>query len=623
MQSPPDLEDTIGEASRLNSVCQYEAADALMQQAITRLPKSAPAFVHYVRLARDRGDWFGVIARARDMRERFPNHVHGHLSPIEALRQLCDFTQAEELASQGLERFPGNPWFLVESAFVSEYRGDWQTAAATLTHLRKLHGDKPMSWIQSARSFSRGGRIQEADAVLSDAVALFPDNAELHALYAAAAEGLAEWQEADRRWENARARFPASTDIALGHALVWSTPAGGLRKLRDWPKVFARFSALHEAFPDFAAGFSAHIRKLRETEQLQQAESLGRQAGARFPKETGVAIELARVIRSAAGPAAAADALAEAVAANPHDPQLHAERAIMLMEAGRLEEAEALCMEAATRFRYHPRPLIALADIAMRRSDPETALARSIEGAGRFPQHPAFPRGVATARLALAISGAEAADQADMGQSGSIRQLLLRFESLGGPGMGCELGLVQRRAGAEPLGLLRWAGISLPMLLDALATRFEGVGTPAQTELILNPDTREYTVLDRRFAMQTHTFVREDQTTTDRFFDDCCQQTAYLRRKLLRDLENASKIFVFRFGETPPRKGEPEALFQALQTYGTVNLLCILNTDDEHTSGHIDALRPGLLLGYVPELRAWGLSEVAIWHEICRRADQK
>ena len=35
------------------------------------------------------------------------------------------------------------------------------------------------------------------------------------------------------------------------------------------------------------------------------------------------------------------------------------------------------------------------------------------------------------------------------------RDLVLQFESIGD---NCELGLVQRRAGSEPLGLLRFAG---------------------------------------------------------------------------------------------------------------------------------------------------------------------
>ena len=57
----------------------------------------------------------------------------------------------------------------------------------------------------------------------------------------------------------------------------------------------------------------------------------------------------------------------------------------------------------------------------------------------------------------------------------SDRNLALQFESLGD---NCELGLVQRRAGVEPLGLLRFAGAPLRRLITALDARFEGIDDP-------------------------------------------------------------------------------------------------------------------------------------------------
>src|SRR6185312_11010618 len=51
--------------------------------------------------------------------------------------------------------------------------------------------------------------------------------------------------------------------------------------------------------------------------------------------------------------------------------------------------------------------------------------------------------------------------------------LVMRFESLGD---NCELGLVQRRCGKEPLGLLRFANIMLPSLLRGVSTGFDRLG---------------------------------------------------------------------------------------------------------------------------------------------------
>ena len=47
--------------------------------------------------------------------------------------------------------------------------------------------------------------------------------------------------------------------------------------------------------------------------------------------------------------------------------------------------------------------------------------------------------------------------------------MLLRFESIGSD---CEFGAVQRRYGAEPLGLLRWNDVDILSLEQALAACF-------------------------------------------------------------------------------------------------------------------------------------------------------
>jgi hypothetical protein len=68
-------------------------------------------------------------------------------------------------------------------------------------------------------------------------------------------------------------------------------------------------------------------------------------------------------------------------------------------------------------------------------------------------------------------------------------ELLLQFESLGD---NCELGLVQRRAGVEPLGLFRFAGAPLRHLIRALETRFAGMADPAHVRV--QPENGEYMI---------------------------------------------------------------------------------------------------------------------------------
>ncbi len=626
VNQPLDLDATLALASRLNADCQYDEADALMLGAIEQHAGAAQAFAHYVDLADKRGDFLGTVERAQEMRQRFPNHVYGYLGAAEGLRILRRFNQAETFVEEGLRRFPRVGGFLLEAMRLAEARGDWKGAAARTQAFRDLRDGDAWSWYQSVRSLIRGGRMDLADDLLTQALELWPDDEDLRELHGSVAEGLAQFEEADRRWREAMDKFPANADIALGHALVWGNPPGPMRRLRNWPEVFERLQRLHDRLPDCAMAYSTHARLLHENERLDEAETLARQAHARFPHDTAVAVRFARVLQAQGRVDAAVQMLTGAVAAIPNDAHIHAELAVTLADAGQLDAAEGVCTAAAARFRYHPRPLIEYAAIAMRREHYETALQRWIDGAERFPYHDAFQWGVEKARMALIGRGQERmagdilADGPVADRGGSIRQLLLGFESLGGPGLACEFAVVQRRAGADPLGLLRWTDLSIQMLREALAARFDGVGTPEQTDLVLVSDNRMYNLVDRRFAMQTHTFIREDAMPRDQVFEESCRRLAYLKGKLLRDLQAAKKIFVFRLGDEDVDHGEIEGLFAELRTFGEVTLLCVARADARHPKGTVDLVRPGLLMGYVQELQALGLTETATWQEVCRLA---
>jgi hypothetical protein len=79
-----------------------------------------------------------------------------------------------------------------------------------------------------------------------------------------------------------------------------------------------------------------------------------------------------------------------------------------------------------------------------------------------------------------------------------LGELMMCFESIG---ENCEFGLVQRRCGAEPLGLFRFASAPLPKLLAGLEARFEGLSDPDNLEVQLSPNQREYMVHDRKFQL--------------------------------------------------------------------------------------------------------------------------
>lgn len=93
----------------------------------------------------------------------------------------------------------------------------------------------------------------------------------------------------------------------------------------------------------------------------------------------------------------------------------------------------------------------------------------------------------------------------------SDSDLVLQFESLGD---NCELGLVQRRMGAEPLGLLRFAGAPLRNLLRAMRNRFALIDDPAHVRLQV--ENGEYMVRLTKYDLIYHAHARVGDVEPDR-----------------------------------------------------------------------------------------------------------
>jgi hypothetical protein len=201
----------------------------------------------------------------------------------------------------------------------------------------------------------------------------------------------------------------------------------------------------------------------------------------------------------------------------------------------------------------------------------------------------------------------------------SLDRLMLEFESLG---ENCEFGLAQRRCGADPLGLLRFASAPLPRLLNALQSRFEGIGNWDQVEVRISGNGREYLVHDRRYGFLYHPWVLTGEASAEEIREREARRLPLLRRKLIEDLEEARKIFVFH-GMRPLGEAEARTLARALRAYGQTTLLWVELADDEHPAGAVEARADGLLKGYIdrfaPGEDAHDLS-LAGWIAICRNA---
>src|SRR4051812_33271865 len=178
------------------------------------------------------------------------------------------------------------------------------------------------------------------------------------------------------------------------------------------------------------------------------------------------------------------------------------------------------------------------------------------------------------------------------------RELVLRFESIGD---NCELGLVQRRAGSEPLGLLRFAGAPLRAVLRGLSTRFEGIDDPRHIRI--QEENGEYMVKLTKYNFYYHAHVAVGDMTPETIHRQQCRTVGFLARKLIDDLENPTKILVFRQNE-PVSAGDLIDLRIALSAYGPSMLLWVQEACPGHPPGTVHVADDRLLVGYVRRLAA-------------------
>ncbi len=223
-----------------------------------------------------------------------------------------------------------------------------------------------------------------------------------------------------------------------------------------------------------------------------------------------------------------------------------------LMVLGRFDRADALLQSYRQRFPDHSGFLAVQGMIAATRGEHDLALTLWSKYRSLHPNDPAgwdhYGRALQARELERLEHGTGKGRnepavpvRIEVVSDEPARELMLGLESLG---TNCEFGLLQRRFGAEPPGLLRFNATESTSLVSALLQRFEGMGDPENTQLT-TLGNGEYFLEDRRWGLGMHTFLFEGQTNPSELYEKLCKRVGFLKRKMLEDLEEARKVFVF------------------------------------------------------------------------------
>jgi capsular polysaccharide biosynthesis protein len=209
-----------------------------------------------------------------------------------------------------------------------------------------------------------------------------------------------------------------------------------------------------------------------------------------------------------------------------------------------------------------------------------------------------------------------------------LDRLLAQFESLGDS---CEFGLVQRHAGAEPLGLLRFAGFMgaldqrLETLVAALDRGFEGLGNPDTVQVTAEgvPEHQEYIIRESAYGLTYHTFLSPTDVSAADLRKNESTRLRFLRRKLVADLAKPEKIFVWK-SNLPIALPRIHTLLAALRRRGPATLLWVCEADaTTGRVGSVERLADGLLRGVIDQFAPYATTagiKLESWYEICANA---
>jgi tetratricopeptide (TPR) repeat protein len=437
--------------------------------------------------------------------------------------------------------------------------------------------------------------------------------------------------EADMVLAEAAASFPKDERVLHEYAMIASYK-------RDWPETCRRWELLREEFPHTPHYHVQVCRALHFGGKPAEADTLLDAAMSKFPHDLEVARDFARLASLRGEPLTALARWVEVRRRFPDRAEGYTLGTQPLLELGRFDEAESLLESCRERFGNTYDFMYQSATLATRRDHWEKAFERWAVLLAAFPSAASGTIAIGKAISLWQLSVSEGDEQAinvkvpkaiaeRVGIKScpsaaavqpsllSDRDLMMAFEGLGDQ---CEFGVVQRHFGAEPIGLLRWSGITPADLASALETRFAGTGEAENTFVGINGG--EYFAGDRRY-FQMHTFISEHDMKVDVVLEKMRKRIKYLSEKLCHDLETGGKIFVYKTREADLSAGQANGIIDAMRnTYPKSRILLIRLADPQNLPGSVRMDNANVIFGYLSRF-VFPLNAALIpyneWRQIC------
>lgn len=223
---------------------------------------------------------------------------------------------------------------------------------------------------------------------------------------------------------------------------------------------------------------------------------------------------------------------------------------------------------------------------------------------GHAPPRPCWPLRQSSIRLGSPHS-AGLAEETERQTGGRLRDVLTHFETLAG---NCDMGLVQRALGAEPLSLLRFAGTRLGAAIRGLDTAFAGIGDALQP---WESPEGEW-MMRNGYGLNYHTGQQASDVPATRIIEMEQVRLAFLQRKFMRDLSEGEKTYVMYDVFAAARLVDVMALFLALSRHGRRRLLWVVPCPYPERQGKVEEILPGLFLGHLGQFERPTVAYISI-----------
>jgi len=255
------------------------------------------------------GDREEGLRQWHDACQKYPDFVRNSPDSLKLLLDLGLYDEAESFAWEARKRSPRDPVRAGGPAKVAEARGDFAEAAARWANMRRKFPQQPQPYAGEAWCLSRLAKLDEADTLITKALARFPTELSCGMEAGRIADCRKDWPAALARWENvyrinrhpageigaaralremgrldeaeqrlllASATFPLAVELFMELAHIAYKRGDASEAARRWQKVRTKF-------PMLPFGYREEYRVLREMNDIDGAEQVALAAIDRFP----------------------------------------------------------------------------------------------------------------------------------------------------------------------------------------------------------------------------------------------------------------------------------------------------------------------------------------------------